>query len=130
VVQEELACVSIVLAARGYPGEYRRGGVITGLDAASALANVAVFHAGTAVAVAAGTALGAGAGTVLGENVVTASGGRVLTVCATGADLASARASAYAGAAAIEWEDKMFRTDIGLRAQMRAAELLGAGLAG
>jgi phosphoribosylamine--glycine ligase len=114
VVQEELACVSIVLAARGYPGEYRRGGVITGLDEAAALANVAVFHAGTAVA----------------ETVVTAAGGRVLTVCATGADLASARASAYAGAAAIEWEDKMFRTDIGLRAQMRAAELLGAGLAG
>jgi phosphoribosylamine--glycine ligase len=50
----------------------------------------------------------------------------VLTVCATGPDLASARASAYAGVAAIVWEDKMFRTDIGLRAQIREAGGAGA----
>jgi phosphoribosylamine--glycine ligase len=106
IVQEELACVCVVLAARGYPGAYAKGGTIGGLDHAASLAHVAVFHAGTE----------------LREGAVVAAGGRVLTVCGTGPDLAAARASAYAGVAAIEWEDKMFRTDIALRAQIRAAK--------
>jgi phosphoribosylamine--glycine ligase len=110
VVLDPVACVCVVLAARGYPGGYAKGGAIGGLDVAAGLAHVAVFHGGTDVK----------------DGAVVAAGGRVLTVCATGADLASARASAYAGVAAIEWEDKMFRTDIGLRAQRRAAELGGA----
>jgi phosphoribosylamine--glycine ligase len=80
------------------------------LDAAASLPQVAVFHAGTE----------------LTNGEVVAAGGRVLTVCATGPDLASARASAYAGVAAIVWEDKMFRTDIGLRAQIREAGGAGA----
>jgi phosphoribosylamine--glycine ligase len=50
------------------------------------------------------------------DGLVVANGGRVLTVCGTGADVRSARAAAYAGVAAIEWGDKMFRSDIGLRA--------------
>jgi phosphoribosylamine--glycine ligase len=110
VVQDDLACVCVVLAARGYPGAYARGRAIHGLEQAAALPQVAVFHAGTA----------------LQDGVVVSAGGRVLTVCATGADLAAARAQAYVGVAAIGWEDKMFRTDIGLRAQMRAAEGHGA----
>ncbi len=109
-VQDAVSCVCVVLAARGYPGAYAKGGVIGGLETAAGLAHVAVFHAGTDVR----------------DGVVVSAGGRVLTVCATGADLASARASAYAGVAAIEWEDKMFRTDIGLRAQIRAAEGVSA----
>jgi phosphoribosylamine--glycine ligase len=110
VVQDQLVCVGVVLASRGYPGPYATGGVIDGLETAAAQPHVAVFHAGTDMR----------------DGVVLASGGRVLTVCATGADLASARASAYAGVAAIDWEDKMVRTDIGLRAQRRAAESGGA----
>jgi phosphoribosylamine--glycine ligase len=110
MVQDALACVGVVLASRGYPGVYAKGGVIDGLEIAAAQPHVAVFHAGTD----------------LKNGDVVAASGRVLTVCATGPDIASARASAYAGVAAIEWEDKMFRTDIGLRAQLRAAEASGA----
>jgi len=95
-----IACVSVVLAARGYPGTYARGGVIGGLDRAAATPHVAVFHAGTD----------------LRDGAVVANGGRVLTVCGTGPDLNAARAAAYQGVAAIDWKDVMFRTDIGLRA--------------
>ncbi len=104
-VLDPVHCVCVVLAARGYPGDHGRGSIIHGLDAAAAVEHVAVFHAGTE----------------LRDGAVISAGGRVLGVCGTGADLASARAYAYAGVAAIGWEDKMFRTDIGLRAQIRAA---------
>ena len=104
-VLDPVHCVCVVLASRGYPGPHGRGTIIQGLDEAAAIDHVAVFHGGTE----------------LWNGEVVSAGGRVLGVCATGADLASARASAYAGVAAIGWEDKMFRTDIGLRAQIRAA---------
>ena len=100
LMQLPIACVSVVLAARGYPGTYARGGVIGGLDRAAATPHVAVFHAGTD----------------LRDGAVVANGGRVLTVCGTGPDLNAARAAAYQGVAAIDWKDVMFRTDIGLRA--------------
>jgi phosphoribosylamine--glycine ligase len=99
LMQRDIACISVVLAARGYPGAYARGGAISGLDRAAATPHVAVFHAGT---------------DLHGGNVV-ANGGRVLTVCGTGATLQAARDAAYAGVAAIDWSDAMFRTDIGLR---------------
>jgi phosphoribosylamine--glycine ligase len=104
-VLDPVHCVGVVLAARGYPGAHGRGAVIHGLDEAAAVEHVAIFHAGTELRVGA----------------VVSAGGRVLSVCATGVDLASARAAAYAGVAAIDWEGKMYRTDIGLRAQIRAA---------
>ncbi len=104
-VLDPVHCVCVVLAARGYPGAHGRGTVISGLDEAAAMEHVAVFHAGTE----------------LRDGEVVSASGRVLSVCATGADLAGARAAAYAGVAAIGWEDKMFRSDIGLRAQIRAA---------
>jgi phosphoribosylamine--glycine ligase len=106
VALDPVVCVAVVLASRGYPGSYATGGAIGGLDLAAALPHVAVFHAGTD----------------LRDGVVVAAGGRVLTVCASGPDLAQARASAYAGVALVDWEDKMFRSDIGVRAQIRAAE--------
>jgi phosphoribosylamine--glycine ligase len=111
LMQLPTACVSVVLAARGYPGTYARGGVIGGLDRAAATPHVAVFHAGTDVR----------------DGAVVANGGRVLTVCGTGPDLPSARAAAYQGVAAIDWEDAMFRTDIGLRA-IRATSARATGL--
>jgi phosphoribosylamine---glycine ligase len=103
LVQNDIACASVVLAARGYPGAFAKGGVIGGLDRAAAIPHVAVFHAGTDVR----------------DGAVLANGGRVLTVCGTGPDLRAARDAAYRGVAAIEWDDVMFRTDIGLRALAR-----------
>jgi phosphoribosylamine--glycine ligase len=106
VVVDPVVCVAVVLASRGYPGSYATGGAIGGLDLAAAVPHVAIFHAGTDMR----------------DGVVVSAGGRVLTVCASGADLAQARASAYAGVALVAWEGKMFRSDIGVRAQIRAAE--------
>jgi phosphoribosylamine--glycine ligase len=103
LVQNEIACVSVVLAARGYPGGFEQGGVIGGLDRAAAIPHVAVFHAGTDFR----------------DGAVVANGGRVLTICGTGPDLRAARDAAYQGVDEIEWGAKMFRTDIGLRALAR-----------
>jgi phosphoribosylamine--glycine ligase len=104
IEQAPLASVSVVLAARGYPVAYEKGGVIGGLEAATAVPHAAVFHAGTDIK----------------DGCVVANGGRVLTVCGTGPDLRAARAAAYRAVEAVTWEDKMFRTDIGLRALARA----------
>ena len=94
------ACVAVVLAARGYPGEPARGGAITGLDRAASLPEVQLFH---------------GATERRGDALV-AAGGRVLTIAATGPDIGTARDAAYAAVAAITWPDGFCRTDIGLRA--------------
>jgi phosphoribosylamine---glycine ligase len=103
LVQNSIACASVVLAARGYPGAFAKGGVIGGLDRAASIPHVAVFHAGTDMR----------------EGAVVANGGRVLTVCGTGPDLRAARDAAYRGVEAIEWSDAMFRTDIGVRSLAR-----------
>jgi phosphoribosylamine--glycine ligase len=92
------ASCAVVMAARGYPGEPESGTVIAGLDRAAAVPGALVFHAGTALR---------------GEQVV-AAGGRVLTVCGTGPDAASARASAYAAVDAVVWDGGFCRRDIGL----------------
>jgi len=94
------ACVGVVLASGGYPGSYDTGAVIEGLDEASAMEGVEIFHAGTIER---------------GDDVVTA-GGRVLAVSALGDDFASARARAYEAADAITFEGKHQRSDIALRA--------------
>ena len=101
----QTACVAVVLAAEGYPGEPVAGTPITGLQAAAALPHVAVFHAGT---------------DIRGGQVV-ASGGRVLSVCGTGPNVASARAAAYAGVNAIGFPGAVLRRDIGLAAAREAA---------
>jgi phosphoribosylamine--glycine ligase len=90
------ACVTVVLAAEGYPTAPRTGDVIAGLDAAAALDDVIVFHAGTARA---------------GEHLVTA-GGRVLDVTALGATIEEARARAYAAADLVTWPGRSLRSDI------------------
>lgn len=100
-------CLGVVLAAEGYPGDYRRGDVISGLSGEPG-ADRQVFHAGTALNDA-------------GE-VVTA-GGRVLCACALGRDTAAAQAAAYDLAHSIEWPGRFVRSDIGHRAV--AAELEG-----
>ena len=92
--------ITVVLAARGYPGDYRKGDQIGGLDAAAAVEGVTVFHAGTRA----------------GPQGVEASGGRVLNVSATGPTLAEARVRAYAAIDRIDWPGGFCRRDIAWRA--------------
>ncbi len=96
----DVACVGVVMAARGYPAAFGTGAPVGGLDRAAAIPHVAVFHAGTD----------------LRDGQVVSAGGRVLCVCGTGPDLAAARASAYAGVAALDFPGGFARTDIGVRA--------------
>ncbi|MGO9485440.1 MAG: phosphoribosylamine--glycine ligase [Rhodomicrobium sp.] len=100
------AALTVVMAANGYPGEYRKGSVIRGLDEAGKLEGVTVFHAGTA----SGSA---------GE--VIAAGGRVLNVSATGKDAEEARARAYRAVGLIDWPGGFCRRDIGWRSLNREA---------
>jgi phosphoribosylamine--glycine ligase len=94
------ASVCVVMASGGYPGGYAKGKVITGLDAANALPNAKVFHAGTARA---------------GEQIVT-NGGRVLGVTALGKDVKSAQSTAYAAVEKIHFAGAHFRRDIAAKA--------------
>jgi phosphoribosylamine---glycine ligase len=89
--------ITVVLAAKGYPGEAKRGGEIGGLDRAAADPGVHIFHAGTRRD---------------GARLV-ADGGRVLDVTALGATIAEARHRAYDAIAKIEWTDGFYRRDIG-----------------
>jgi phosphoribosylamine---glycine ligase len=95
-----MASVCVVMASGGYPGSYAKGKAISGLDAANALPNTKVFHAGTARA---------------GEQIVT-SGGRVLGVTAWAKDLRAAQAAAYAAVEQIRFEGAQFRRDIAAKA--------------
>jgi phosphoribosylamine---glycine ligase len=97
------AAMTVVMAAKGYPGEYARGSEIRGLDAAQAVEGVEIFHAGTARH---------------GQSLV-AAGGRVLNVSARGRTLAEARERAYAAVARIDWPGGFCRSDIGWRALQR-----------
>ncbi|MDY6906909.1 MAG: phosphoribosylamine--glycine ligase [Chloroflexota bacterium] len=90
-------CVGVVMASGGYPGGYRKGLPIEGLDEVDG--DVLVFHAGTREA---------------GGGVVT-DGGRVLTVVASGETMAQAREKAYANVARIHFEGCHYRRDIALR---------------
>lgn len=101
--------ISVIMAAKGYPGRPVTGGVIRNLAAAGALPDVHVFQAGTKRDDA-------------GELV--AAGGRVLAVCATGDTLAQARARAYEAVGLIDWPDGIYRHDIGQRA-LAAQEKMG-----
>ena len=90
------AAVAVVLASGGYPNTSSSGEVINGIDRAEEVEGVHVIHAGTARS---------------GDDLVTA-GGRVLAVVGTGPDLAAARASAYDGVGAVEFEGVQRRSDI------------------
>ncbi len=94
------AAVCVVMASQGYPGDYPKGDVIDGLEAAAKLEELVVFHAGTAMQ---------------GGKIVT-SGGRVLGVTARGKTVREAIERAYRGVAAISWKGVHFRRDIGSKA--------------
>jgi phosphoribosylamine--glycine ligase len=106
ITWSDQTAVTVIMASAGYPGKYRKGLPITGLDAAAARDGVVVFHAGTQLA--------PGANPKTGPYLT--SGGRVLGVSATGADLADARAKAYAAVKLIHFEGAHYRTDIGAKA--------------
>ncbi len=90
----------VVMAAEGYPGAYRKGAEIRGLERLVASSGQVVFHAGTAF-----------------ENgALVAAGGRVLGITARGDDLKQARERAYAMVDAVDWPGGVCRRDIGWRA--------------
>src|SRR5439155_6235655 len=86
----DTAALTVVLAAQGYPGEPRTGGVIEGLDEAAAVEGVTLFHAGTRRSE---------------DGRIIAAGGRVLNMTATAPSLAQARDRAYRAVDRIRWAD-------------------------
>ncbi len=95
--------LTVVMAAKGYPGTYMKGSEIRGLDKAGAPEGVEVFHAGTKRD---------------GDKVL-AVGGRVLNVTALGRTVGEAQARAYEAVDAIDWPEGFARRDIGWRAVAR-----------
>ena len=92
--------ITVVMAAKGYPGDYRKGTRIDGLDDAARIDGVEIFHAGT----------------VAKDDAILANGGRVLNVCAMGKTVTEARDRAYQAVDRIKWPDGFCRRDIGSQA--------------
>ena len=95
--------LTVVMAAKGYPGHYARGTVIEGLDEAAAVDGVEIFHAGTKSE---------------GGKII-ANGGRVLNVTAIGKSVGEAQRRAYEAVSLIHWPEGFCRHDIGWRAVQR-----------
>jgi phosphoribosylamine--glycine ligase len=100
----DAAALTVVMATRGYPGDYAKGSAIEGLDDAAAVDGVEIFHAGTAIGA---------------DGRLIATGGRVLNVCALGRTVGEAQARAYAAIDRIHWPEGFCRRDIGWRAVAR-----------
>jgi len=92
--------MTVVMAAKGYPGTYQKGSEIRGIDQAETIDGVTVFHAGTRIE----------------DGRVFANGGRVLNITAEGETLSQARERAYRAVDLIDWQDGFCRRDIGWRA--------------
>jgi phosphoribosylamine---glycine ligase len=88
--------LTVVMAAKGYPGDYAKGTRIDGLDDAAKIEGVEIFHAGT----------------VKKDGAILANGGRVLNVCAMGKTVREAQQRAYAAVDRIRWPDGFCRRDI------------------
>lgn len=99
----EDAALTVVMAAKGYPGTPTKGTEIKGLEAAKLIPNVEIFHAGTRRD---------------GDGLL-ADGGRVLNVTGRGRTVAEARDAAYAAIAKIDWPGGFYRSDIGWRTLQR-----------
>ena len=98
------SAMTVIVAARGYPGTPAAGGTIDGIAEAEAVGGVTVFHAGTRLA---------------DDGRLVASGGRVLAVTALGATLGEARERAYRAVGRIRFDDGFSRRDIGWRELQR-----------
>ena len=97
------AALTVVMAAKGYPGDYERGSAIEGLEEAAQVEGVEIFHAGT-------KAVG---------GRITANGGRVLNVSAQGKSVSEAQTRAYQAIDRIRWPKGFCRRDIGWQAVKR-----------
>jgi phosphoribosylamine--glycine ligase len=95
--------LTVVMAAKGYPGGYEKGTRIEGLDEAAKIEGVEIFHAGT----------------VAKDDKILANGGRVLNVCASGNTVADAQHRAYEAVDRIHWPEGFCRRDIGWQAVKR-----------
>jgi phosphoribosylamine---glycine ligase len=102
--------LTVVMAARGYPGPYAKGSAIEGLAEAAAVEGVEIFHAGTKRD---------------GKRIL-ANGGRVLDVSALGKIVSEAQSRAYAAIAHIRWPEGFCRHDIGWRAIAREKQAKSA----
>jgi phosphoribosylamine--glycine ligase len=94
------SAITVVMAAKGYPGDYKKGTRIEGLDEAAKIEGVEIFHAGT----------------LEKDGAILANGGRVLNVCALGRTVTEAQARAYAAIDRIHWADGFCRRDIAWQA--------------
>jgi phosphoribosylamine--glycine ligase len=92
--------LTVVMAAKGYPGDYNKGSRIEGLDDAARIEGVEIFHAGT----------------VAKDGAILANGGRVLNVCASGKTVSEAQQLAYEAIDRIKWPDGFCRRDIAWQA--------------
>ena len=88
--------LTVVMAAKGYPGDYKKGTRIDGLDEAAKIESVEIFHAGT----------------IARDGAILANGGRVLNVCAMGKTVTEAQVRAYRAVDLIRWPDGFCRRDI------------------
>ncbi|MBF0227248.1 MAG: phosphoribosylamine--glycine ligase [Desulfobacterales bacterium] len=95
--------VCVVMASQGYPGNYKRGSIINGLDKAEEIKDASIFHAGTSNS----------------ENDIVTSGGRVLGVTAIGTSIKDAINNAYSAVSEITWDNAYYRKDIGKKAIKR-----------
>ncbi len=104
IALDDAVTMTVVVAAKGYPGAPAKEGTISGIDDAEE-GGAIVFHAGTEWR----------------DGKLVASGGRVLAVTAAGGDLAQAREAAYAAIGKIDFADGFCRRDIGWRELERAS---------
>jgi phosphoribosylamine--glycine ligase len=98
--------ITVVMAAKGYPGDYKKGTRIDGLNDAAKIEGVEIFHAGT----------------TMKDGAILANGGRVLNICAMGKTIREAQARAYQAVDTIRWPDGFCRRDIGWQAVKREKE--------
>jgi phosphoribosylamine--glycine ligase len=101
------AALTVVMAAKGYPGSYEKGTMIEGLDAAAAVEGVEIFHAGTQAK----------------DGKILAVGGRVLNVSAMGKTVSEAQGRAYRAVDKIGWPGGFCRRDIGWQAVKRERDI-------
>jgi phosphoribosylamine--glycine ligase len=102
---DERAAVCVVMASKGYPGDYEKGKAINGLQEVSRMKDVVVFHAGTASK----------------EGQIVTNGGRVLGVTGLGEDIPRAIERSYEAVKKISWDGVHYRTDIGQKAMCYSA---------
>ena len=97
---DQRPALTVVMAAKGYPGEYHKGTEIAGIEQAAAVEGVQIFHAGT----------------MERDGAILANGGRVLNICAVGDTMRQAQARAYQAVDSLRWSDGFCRRDIGWQA--------------